>query len=84
MSEHESLAQTLKQLQAAINREDWETLGQLWAELPSDFRLSCSGRGIWAGMKRGIGEFDEAARIYFGLYKSEEILTICRMLFSPR
>ena len=40
-------------------------------KLPADFQSSRAGRGIWAGMKRGIGEFGEAAQIYFELYKSE-------------
>ena len=43
----------------------------LWEKLPADFQSSRSGRGIWACMKRGIGEFGEAAQVYFELYKSE-------------
>ena len=67
----DQLAHTLFELREAVNGEDWDKLRELWDKLPVDFQSSRSGRGIWAGMKRGIGEFDEAAQIYFELYKTE-------------
>ena len=65
------LAQTLLRLREAVVGEDWDGLRELWVKLPADFQSSRSGRGIWACMKRGIGEFGEAAQVYFELYKSE-------------
>ncbi|MEC8050963.1 MAG: hypothetical protein VX210_09250 [Myxococcota bacterium] len=67
----EGLAQTLVRLREAVVGEDWDGLQELWVKLPADFQSSRAGRGIWAGMKRGIGEFNEAAQLYFELYKSE-------------
>ena len=68
----QGLAQTLVRLREAVVGEDWDGLRELWVKLPADFQSSRAGRGIWAGMKRGIGEFGEAAQIYFELYKSRE------------
>ena len=48
------LAQTLLRLREAVVGEDWDGLRELWVKLPADFQSSRSGRGIWAGMKRGL------------------------------
>ena len=67
----DQLAHTLLELREAVNGQDWDKLRELWDKLPADFQSSRAGRGVWAGMKRGIGEFDEAAQIYYALYKTE-------------
>ena len=50
-------------------------------KLPADFQSSRAGRGIWAGMKRGIGEFDEAAQLYLNSTKQRANPIICRTPF---
>ncbi len=66
-----SLATTLVALREAMSSEDWPRLRQLWAKLPPDFQSSSSGQGVRAALERGTRNFEEAAALYFRLYKAE-------------